>query len=145
VAVNAVLWSTALKVVAVNAVLWSTALKFVAVNVVLWSTALKAGGRGFDSQRSYWNYLLSLSLRPHCGPGVDKTSTRKYQGYFVRSIGGRCVGQTNLLPSRDDCLELCQPHSPGTLRVCPDLDTECFTFKMLYYRLQNKNVAFLWK
>ena len=50
-------------------------------------------GREFDSR---WNY----SFRPHCRPGVDK-STRV-------SLGGkddRCVGLT-LPPSCTDCLEL---------------------------------------
>jgi len=34
--------------------------------------------------------------------------------------GGRCVGLT-LPPLWDDCLEICEPQPPGTLRACPGL------------------------
>ena len=33
--------------------------------------------------------------------------------------GCRRVGLTTLLPSCADCLEIWEPHSPGTLRACP--------------------------
>jgi len=32
--------------------------------------------------------------------------------------GGLCVGPTTLLPSCADCLEIWEPQTPGTLRVC---------------------------
>jgi len=32
--------------------------------------------------------------------------------------GGRCVGVTTLPPSCADCLEIWEPHPPGTLRAC---------------------------
>jgi hypothetical protein len=35
--------------------------------------------------------------------------------------GGRCVGLTNLSPSRADCLEIWEPQPPGTLLACPGL------------------------
>jgi len=34
---------------------------------------------------------------------------------------GRCVGLTTLPPSCADCLEIWEPQTPGTLRVCPGL------------------------
>jgi hypothetical protein len=41
-------------------------------------------GRGSFSRWCYWNVLLTQSLRPHCGPGVDSASNRnEYQGYFL--------------------------------------------------------------
>ena len=61
-------------------------------------------------------------FRPHYGPGVDSASNRnEYQEYFLGGKGGRCVGLTTLPPLCADCLEIWQPHPPGTLRACPGL------------------------
>ena len=38
-------------------------------------------------------------------------------------------GLTTLLPSCADCLDIWVPQPPGTLRACPDLYRDCFTFK----------------
>jgi len=35
--------------------------------------------------------------------------------------GGRCVGLTTLPPLCADCLEIWEPHPPGTHRACPGL------------------------
>jgi hypothetical protein len=44
----------------------------------------KSEGRGFDSRRCYWNFLLTDSFGPHCGPGIDSASNRnEYQEYFL--------------------------------------------------------------
>jgi len=51
-------------------------------------------------------------------------------GIFRGGKCGRCVGLTTLPPSCADCLEICEPHPPGTLRACPGLYRDCFT---LYY------------
>ena len=38
----------------------------------------------FDSRLSYWNFSLSLSFRPHYGPGIGSASNKsEYQAYFV--------------------------------------------------------------
>jgi len=88
----------------------------------------KPESRGFDSPWCNWNFSLT-SFRPHYGPGVDSTSNRhEYQEYFLGGKGGRCVGLTNLPPSCADCLEIWEPQPPGTLRVCPGLEWDCFTF-----------------
>ena len=50
----------------------------------------KPEGRGFDSERSHWNYSLTWSFRPHYGPAVDSAFGSK---------GGRCVELTTLSPS----------------------------------------------
>ena len=42
--------------------------------------------------------------------------------------GGRYVGLTTLPPSCADCLEIWEPQPPGTLRACPGLQWDCFTF-----------------
>ena len=44
----------------------------------------KSEGRGFDSRWCHWNFLLTQSFRPPCGPGVDLASNRnEYQEYFL--------------------------------------------------------------
>jgi hypothetical protein len=54
--------------------------------------------------------------------GVYSASNRNdYQEYFLGSKGGRDVGLTTLPPSCADCLNICEPQPPGTLRACPGL------------------------
>jgi hypothetical protein len=56
------------------------------------------------------------------GPGVDSASNRnEYQEYFLGGKGGRCLVLTTLPPSCADCLEICEPQAPGSLRACPGL------------------------
>jgi len=43
-------------------------------------------------------------------------------------IGGRCEGLITLPPSCADCFEIWEPQTPVTLRACPDLYWDCFTF-----------------
>jgi len=44
----------------------------------------KPEGPGFDSRWCHWNFSLTLSFRPHYGPGVDSASNRnEYQEYFL--------------------------------------------------------------
>jgi hypothetical protein len=41
-------------------------------------------GPGFDSRSCHRNFSLTLSFRPHYGPGVDLASNRNgYQKYFL--------------------------------------------------------------
>jgi hypothetical protein len=42
--------------------------------------------------------------------------------------GGRCIELTTLPPSCADCLEIWEPQPPGTLRACPGLKWDSFTF-----------------
>jgi len=63
----------------------------------------------------------------HNGPEVDSASDgNEYQGYFLGSKGGRCVGLTNLPPACADCLEIWKLQTRGTLGNCPDLYRVCF-------------------
>ena len=55
----------------------------------------------------------------------------EYQGYFLGGKGGRYVGLTTLPSSCADCLEIWKPHPHGTLRACPALYRDCFTFSTL--------------
>jgi hypothetical protein len=44
----------------------------------------KPEGRGIDSRWCHWNFSLSQSFPPRCGPGVDPASNRnEYQEYFL--------------------------------------------------------------
>ena len=82
----------------------------------------KPEGCGFDSRWCRCNFSLTLSIRPHYGPGVVSASNRnEYQEYFLGGKGGRRVGLTTLPPSCTDCLEIWEPHTPGTLMACPGL------------------------
>jgi hypothetical protein len=56
----------------------------------------KPEGRVIDSRWCHWNFSLTLSFRPHYGPGADSASDRnEYQEYFLgvkdplyRRLGG---------------------------------------------------------
>jgi len=68
-----------------------------------------------------FDLLIGYLKRVHYGPGVDSASNRnEYQEYFLGSKCARCVEQT-LPTSCADCLEIWEPHPPGTLRACPGL------------------------
>ena len=89
---------------------------------LLYALRYKPEGRGFDSRWCHWNFSLTQSFRPHCGPGLDSASnSNEYQEYFLEGKVGRCVGLTTLPLSCDDCLEIWEPHPPGTLSACPGL------------------------
>ena len=49
---------------------------------------------------------------------LTEMSTRNI---FLGDKGGRCVGLTALPLSCADCLEICEPQPPGSLRACPGL------------------------
>ena len=51
--------------------------------------------------------------------------------------GGRCVRLTNLPPSCADCIEFWEPQPPGTLRACPGLHRDFFSFT--YRKVVNNN------
>ena len=42
--------------------------------------------------------------------------------------GGPCLGMTTLSTVCADCPEICEPQPPGTLRACPGLQWDYFTF-----------------
>jgi hypothetical protein len=53
----------------------------------------KLEGRGFDSRLCQWNFTLTYSFRPHCGPAVNSPSNRKeLQEYFLGRKGDECIG-----------------------------------------------------
>jgi hypothetical protein len=100
----------------------------------IWAQSVEAlryvpEGRSFDSRWCHWNFSLTKLFRSHSGPGVDSASNRNgYQEYILGGKEGRCVGLTTLPPSYADCLEIWEPHHPGTLKACPGLYKDCFQF-----------------
>jgi len=52
-------------------------------------------------------------------------STQPLKEMSTRNVswgkGGRCVELTTSAPSCADCLEIWEPHPPGTIRACPGL------------------------
>jgi len=62
--------------------------------------------------------------------GLTASNRNEYQEYFLGRKGGRCVGLTTLPPSCADCLEIWEPQPPVTLRACPGLSWDCFTFAL---------------
>ena len=86
-------------------------------SAVRWGSVLQAG-------RS-WDRFSMVSLEfflSSYGPVCDSASNRnEYLEYFLGDKGDRCVGLTTLPPSYVDCLEIWEPHPPGTLGACPSL------------------------
>ena len=50
---------------------------------------------------------------------------------FLGSKSGWCIGLTTLPPSCAYCLEIREPKPLGTLRACPGIYRDCFTFNLL--------------
>ena len=87
----------------------------------------KQEDRGFDSRWCHWNFLLTQSALWALGltQPLTEMSTRNISWGGKR---GRCLGLTILPSSCADCLEIWEPQAPGTLRACPVLSWDCFTF-----------------
>ena len=73
----------------------------------------KTEDRMFDSWWCGWKFSIEI---------IDSNSNRnEYQEYFFWGKGGRYVWLTTLPYSCADCLQICEPQSSGTLRVCSGL------------------------
>ena len=91
-------------------------------------TSIQLEVRGFDYQWCNWNFSLTQSSRSHYGPGIEAASnSNECQQYF------RCVRLTSLPHSCADFRVICKPRPPGTLRACPGLYRDCFTFSCCLY------------
>jgi len=76
-----------------------------------------------------FEFFIAIMLPASLLPRVDSVANRnEYQEYFLEGKEGRCVGLTTLPPSCADCLEIWEPQTPGTLRACPGLYRDSFTF-----------------
>jgi len=111
---------------------------FKILNICIWGHAVvqlvealryKPEGRGFDTGWCQWNFTLTWSFRPYNDTGVKSVSNRnKYQEYFVRGKGDRCVELTILPLSCTNCLQILVSQLLGTVRKCPGLQKDCFIF-----------------
>ena len=70
--------------------------------------------------------------------------TQPLIGIFPGGKGGRCVGLTTLPPPCADCLEIWDPQTPGTLRVCSGLYRDCFTFTIWFQGLETVGMSHKW-
>ena len=65
--------------------------------------------------------------------GSTSASNRnEYQEYFLGHKVGRCVTLTPQ-PSCAYCHEIWKPQPPETLRACPDMNRDCFTFFFIFF------------
>jgi hypothetical protein len=55
-----------------TSVMWGTLL----VAQLVEALRYKPEGREFHSRWCHWNFSLTPSFRPHCGPGIDSISKR---------------------------------------------------------------------
>jgi hypothetical protein len=93
-----------------------------------WGTALQAWCVRFPmmSLEFFIDVILPAAL------WLSNSDRNKYQEYILGGKGGRFVVVTTLPPSWADCLEIWKPDPPGTLRVCPGLYSDCFTFAITH-------------
>jgi hypothetical protein len=116
--------------------LWNFCTEGARGGAVGWGTTVQA------RRSRVWFLMVSLtwSFWPHYGPEVDAASDRnEYQEYFLGGKGGQCVGLTTVPPSCADCLEIWEPQPPGTLRACPGLEWDSFSFYPLNRRQDGPN------
>ena len=91
-------------------------------SAVGWGTVLQTGTSRVRFPMVSMEFFIDIILPTALWPWIDSASNKnEYQEYFLASKGGRCVGLTTLPPSCTDCLEIWEPHLPGTLRACPGL------------------------
>jgi hypothetical protein len=79
----------------------------IAVGHLVEALCYKPEGRWFDSRLGHWDFSLTYSFRPRCGPGVDSASNKNdYQEYLLGGKSSRCVRLTTLPHSYADLLEI---------------------------------------
>ena len=89
----------------------------------------RSEGCGFDSPMVSLEFFIDIILPAALWPWVWLSLYQKWvPGIFPGSEGGRCIGLTTLPASSSDCFEIWEPQPPGTLRACPGLQWDCFTF-----------------
>jgi len=78
----------------------------------------------------HWHNPSGRTVALRLTQPLTEMSTRKISR-VVKGEGGRCVGLTNLPPLFADCLKVWYPQPPGTLRACPGLCNDYFTYVIL--------------
>jgi len=95
-----------------------------------WGTALQTGRLRVRLLMVSLEFFIDIILPDSLWPWgstqpLTEMSTRKLSW---GGKGGRCVVLISLPPSCADCLEIWEPQTPGTLRACPSLYRDCYTF-----------------
>jgi len=85
---------------------------------------------GFDSRLCHWN-PSGRTMALGSNQPLSEMTTRIIS-WGVK--GGRSLGLTTLPPSSADHHEIWEPQPPGTLRTCPVLYGDCFTFTFTFTR-----------
>ena len=67
--------------------------------------------------------------------GSSASNRNEYQEYFLAGKCSQCIGVTTSPLSYADCLDIWEPQPHGTLRACPGLYRDCFTFYIYIYLL----------
>ena len=76
-------------------------------------------------ERVIGHNLSGLAVALGSTPPLTEMSTRNIS-WGLKAADA--LGLTTLSPSCADCLEIWEPQTPGTLRACPGLFRDCFTF-----------------
>ena len=98
--------------------------------VFFWGTALQTGRSRVrfpmvSLEFCHWHNPSGRTMTLGSTQSLTEMSTRNIS---LGGKGGWWVGLTTLPPSCADCLGICEPQPPGTLRACPGLYRDCFPF-----------------
>ena len=105
----------------------------------------KPESRGFDSRGCHWNFSLTLSFRPHFGPGVDTASNRsEYQECF---LGVKAAGAWGWQPYhlqvpivlKSGSLNLLEPSGP--VQACNGIALPLPFICVWYFRLSQTVIS----
>jgi len=89
-------------------------------------------GSGCQSSDQAKQQLVILALKAigNAGVFIESTDTLRkciqvtetcFSEFTIINLGSECVRLTTLPSSCDNSFEIWEPHSPGTVRVCPSL------------------------
>jgi hypothetical protein len=88
--------------------------------------------------------VIDIILLAALWPWGNSASNRnKYQEYFLGGKGSWSIGLTTLPPSCADCHRIWKPQPPGTLKACPHLYTDYFTFFILLKERRFNDIAMI--
>jgi hypothetical protein len=99
----------------------------------------KAEGCGFNCGWSHWDFSLTQSFRPYCGPAVDSASNRNdYQRYLqgVKTAGGYSWQPYHVhtpIVLKSGNLNLLEPSGP--VQACTGIALPLYMWCEIYLRL----------